>query len=185
MTQLPERPDPVLEDSSSESGLVPPPPRMDRRKAITAILALLVGIGGAILGLIAGFAGNAFGRRRKKGWIKVGKAEDLTSDSFDRIVLTLEHQHAWMDASVPMTIFVKDMYPKDPIAFLGTCSHLGCTVAWKKKKSTFECPCHGGKYNAKGEVIDGPPPRPLTRLKTKIKGEDFFIHLPEEGEGTA
>ena len=158
---------------------------MDRRGALTTILALLVAIGGSITGLIAAFISNAFGRPRQKGWIKVGKAEDLNPDTFGRIVLTLEHRHAWMDASVPMTIFVKDMYPKDPIAYLGICSHLDCTVAWKDKSKLFECPCHGGKYNAKGEVVDGPPPRPLTRLKTKIKGEDFFILLPEKREGMA
>ncbi|HHI79545.1 MAG TPA: ubiquinol-cytochrome c reductase iron-sulfur subunit [Planctomycetes bacterium] len=158
---------------------------MDRRGALATILALLVGLGGSITGLIAAFISNAFGRPRAKGWIKVGKAEDLSPDTFGRIVLTLEHRHAWMDASVPMTIFVKDMYPKDPIAYLGTCSHLGCTVAWKDKSKLFECPCHGGKYNAKGEVVDGPPPRPLTQLKTRIKGEDFFILLPEKREGMA
>ena len=185
MIQEPKRPDPLSESAASESEAGNKQGSIDRRKAITTILALTAILGGTILSLVAGFVANAFGRKRKKGWIKVGKAEDLNSDTFGRIVLTLEHKHAWMDASVPITVYVMDRYPKDPIAFLGTCTHLGCTVAWKPKNNKFECPCHGGKYNSKGEVIDGPPPRPLTRLKTKIKGEDFYIHLPEDGGKTA
>jgi len=41
------------------------------------------------------------------------------------------------------------------------CTHLGCTVPWNKTEKQFHCPCHSSLYNAKGEVIGGPAPRPL------------------------
>ena len=41
------------------------------------------------------------------------------------------------------------------------CTHLGCTVQWSAGDQRFYCPCHGSVYDAAGNVIDGPAPRPL------------------------
>ena len=39
---------------------------------------------------------------------------------------------------------------------LKRCSHLGCALKYNKNDQTFECPCHGTRYDKNGEVIDGP-----------------------------
>ena len=44
------------------------------------------------------------------------------------------------------------------------CTHLGCIVAWNDDYQMFLCPCHGGKYDAEGRNIEGPPPRPLDQF---------------------
>ena len=43
------------------------------------------------------------------------------------------------------------------------CTHLGCIVQWNDAERTWDCPCHGGRYDAKGTVIMGPPDRDLER----------------------
>jgi cytochrome b6-f complex iron-sulfur subunit len=60
-------------------------------------------------------------------------------------------------------------------AYSLVCTHLGCIVKWEAKKADFHCPCHAGKFNPQGEVISGPPPRPLTKLKLAVEGDDIFV----------
>jgi cytochrome b6-f complex iron-sulfur subunit len=48
-------------------------------------------------------------------------------------------------------------------ALSALCPHLGCVVA--SQGSGFRCPCHGSTFDAHGEVLDGPAPRPLSWLK--------------------
>jgi len=49
------------------------------------------------------------------------------------------------------------------------CTHLGCPISWDDKATQFNCPCHGAVFSASGEVLAGPPPRPLNKYETKLE----------------
>lgn len=71
-------------------------------------------------------------------------------------------------------VFVNRM-DKGFLALSAVCTHLRCVVRWTGPKNMFECPCHGGKFNAVGEVLAGPPPRPLDIYPIKIAEDKIVV----------
>ncbi|MEG2916068.1 MAG: FAD-dependent oxidoreductase, partial [Oscillospiraceae bacterium] len=36
------------------------------------------------------------------------------------------------------------------------CPHLGCALKWNKAEHSWDCPCHGSRFNKDGNLIDNP-----------------------------
>lgn len=60
-------------------------------------------------------------------------------------------------------------------AFSRVCTHLGCLVEYDVEKSQLICPCHAGTYDLEGNVLSGPPPKPLTKLPLRVEGNTIVI----------
>ena len=56
-------------------------------------------------------------------------------------------------------------------AFNAVCTHLDCTVQYRADTSQIWCACHNGMYDLGGNVVSGPPPRPLEAFTVKLRGE--------------
>lgn len=60
-------------------------------------------------------------------------------------------------------------------AFGQKCTHLTCPVYYSKEHHRLECPCHEGGFSAEtGEVLYGPPPRPLDEVELEVRNGQVF-----------
>jgi Rieske Fe-S protein len=69
-------------------------------------------------------------------------------------------------------VFWADDPNNEFVVFSGKCPHLGCAYRWKENHKKFGkvfwCPCHLSIYDPSGKVLDGPAPRPLDMLPTRV-----------------
>lgn len=45
------------------------------------------------------------------------------------------------------------------------CTHLGCIVAWNETEKSWDCPCHGSRFDPLGKVISGPAINDLSKIE--------------------
>lgn len=68
------------------------------------------------------------------------------------------------------------------VAYSGKCTHLSCAVYWEPDRGQggeLFCPCHDGIFEPQtGDVIAGPPPRPLPKIL--LENEDGTLYALEE-----
>ena len=60
-------------------------------------------------------------------------------------------------------------------AFSATCTHLDCTVQYRKDMGLIWCACHNGRYDLNGRNVAGPPPRPLDEYRVVLQGDEILI----------
>lgn len=59
------------------------------------------------------------------------------------------------------------------VAFAQKCTHLSCAVVPEVEAGRFTCPCHRGAFDLRsGRPVEGPPRRPLPKIRIEVRGRD-------------
>ena len=53
-------------------------------------------------------------------------------------------------------------------AVSAVCTHLGCVIEWNAAETTWDCPCHGSRFDCDGHVIRGPAKRDLESKRIEL-----------------
>ncbi|MBK5116247.1 MAG: ubiquinol-cytochrome c reductase iron-sulfur subunit [Thermoleophilia bacterium] len=145
---------------------------MTRRKVFTVASQAVGGLAGAVVILPAlGFAMAPIFDRPEEVWQPVGPLTDFASDTYLAVVITIV---AGIGEAGKSTVYVRrgspdfEESPDEVVAISTRCAHLGCPVRFFEAAGNFICPCHGGVYGFEGEVLGGPPVRPLDRFQTRV-----------------
>ena len=154
---------------------------MNETKGHTSRRGFFVGILQGLLGLL--FAVPALGyllripkRRKPEGWILLASRDALPGPGPHRVTYSYEVDEGYRRRKVTRAAYVF-LGADEPLVLSPVCTHMGCNVAWNAPAGEFRCPCHGGRYDAEGHVLGGPPPRPLDRFPVRWTGDDLEIRL--------
>lgn len=61
------------------------------------------------------------------------------------------------------------------VAYSSVCTHLSCAVLWHAEERALGCPCHDGEFDpTNGDVVAGPPPRPLPRILLEERPDGIY-----------
>jgi menaquinol-cytochrome c reductase iron-sulfur subunit len=157
-----------MESASSLSPAQADPP--GRRRALVLLVnSALALIGGGLAALLGAFALRPAAAESANRWIRAGTAADLPPGIPVPRVLSVSRADGWYRERARQTVFLVRARDGDIRAYSATCTHLGCQVRWDGDAKKFLCPCHGGVYDADGQVLEGPPPRPLKRIEARVE----------------
>ncbi len=154
-----------------------------RRRVISATAHSVGAIAAAAFTLpVLGFAiGPVFDRQRAT-WQNIGPLSRFTDS--DYVSVTIEIATGIAEAGDSLAYVrkhnlaidgpVKDRYDH-VVAISSRCVHVGCPVRYVAAAQSFVCPCHGGVYDFRGRRVGGPPPRPLDRFYTLVRGGQVLL----------
>ena len=140
---------------------------------MNAVFALLMAIPGL------GYLLTPVFRKSSGAWVRLGPVGKFQSTTPEKAVFRYISESGYRREEKQAFVWVRQeaSAPGGYVVFSPVCSHTGCNVAWQDPRRAFVCPCHNGTYDIHGNVIAGPPPRPLQQLPTKIENDTLYIRL--------
>jgi Rieske Fe-S protein len=152
---------------------------VSRRGFLEVAFGFLAGIGvlAVVIPGVRFLVGNSL-QPAKPQWVELGNADALAADQVTRVNYSTRATDAWRSVNKRGTVYVSsDDGGASYVALDGTCTHLGCIVHWKPDEAHFGCPCHQAAFSREGQVLSGPPPRPLRQLAVKIENGVLFAEI--------
>lgn len=160
--------------------------RLSRREFVLAVSAFVGGIMGIVIGLpaIGYLISPALKTSESEGWVPLGPVEQIpvgvpTLLSFSRTKI-----NGWEKTVSTFGVYVLINEDNQILALSNVCTHLACRVNWQDELQAYICPCHAAAFDKLGNVLDGPPPRPLDAYPVKVDDDGilsvYYGGNPEE-----
>ncbi len=89
--------------------------------------------------------------------------------------LVLGRENPWKELFSPSRSILKPQLFVNGVSAVGNllfpslkrCPHLGCSLRWNRQEHTWDCPCHGSRFEGDGGLINGPAQKDARHLSPK------------------
>ena len=151
--------------------------QVSRRGFLAIATSAIGGLIGAALAIpaIAYIVGPALQRTEQGEWVRLGLTSNIELGTPTLFKTVIQRQSGWIVNENELSAYVLTENGREFIAMSNICTHLGCRVRWIEDQQQFFCPCHNAVFYKDGEVVSGPPPRPLDRYEVKVEDDQLFI----------
>ncbi len=160
-------------------------PKLNRREFTTVVMTFLGSIMGVVIGfpLIGYIISPAIKGKKVDDWVSLGPLANYPLGEPTLYSFTRTKVNGWEQTTNSYGVFVLRESETEVIVLSNVCTHLSCRVSWAPDTQTFNCPCHDAKFDINGQVVYGPPPRPLKKWDKEEKQIDdegnLLIHFTE------
>lgn len=153
---------------------------LSRRDFIKGTAAAIGSLIGAVIALptIAYLLSPALRAEEDTDSIDLGPLENFPVGLPTRFETVRTRINGWERTATTYGLFILRTSETDVRVLSDICTHLGCRVSWHPDQQHYVSPCHDGHFDIAGNVVSGPPPRPLDGYITKIENGNLFAQLP-------
>ena len=141
---------------------------------VTWAIGALIGAVFAVPG-VAYIIGPTLRSREAQEWIRLGSASKVELNLPTLFKARIQRRTGWIVNEQELAVYVRTDNGRDFVAMSNVCTHLGCRVRWIADQDHFFCPCHNGVFDAEGNVVAGPPPRPLDRYEVRLEDGQLYV----------
>lgn len=154
--------------------------RVSRRDFIKISVAAIGGMIGAVTAMssIAYLLSPALQTKEETGTMDLGPLADFPVGVPTRFETMITKVNGWERTGTLYGLFVYRKNENEVRVFSDMCTHLGCRVSWHADQGHYVSPCHDGHFDIVGNVVSGPPPRPLDEYGSRIENGSLFVRLP-------
>ena len=163
-----------MSDSNSEGNET-----IDRRQFLGTATFAIGGFIGLGLGIpaVAYIVGPALQESSEQNWVRLGSVSKVEIGTPTLFKTTIERQTGWIINQQEISVYVLTDNGREFVAMSNICTHLGCRVRWIDDQQQFFCPCHNASFDEAGNVVEGPPPRPLDRYEVNVENDQLYIKV--------
>ena len=121
--------------------------------------------------------GPASGSARRREWRALGAVAKVEPGTPTLFKTRVERTVGWVSQEEEISVYVFTEDGRDFKGLSNVCTHLGCRVRWVGDQEVFFCPCHNASFSKTGQVVDGPPPRPLDEFEIRVAEGQIQVNL--------
>lgn len=156
-------------------------PHLSRNDFVKFAVGAVGTIIGAVVGLpaIGYLVSPALRIQKSDAWVDLGPMESYEIGKPTLYTFTRSTVNGWEKTVNSYGVYIVHKNDNDVVVFSNTCTHLSCRVTWHEDVQEYVCPCHDGRFDPSGEVINTVPPRPLDRYETKVEDGNLSIRVVE------